>query len=176
METSRPAWTLAEAAERTATSRSTLRRYRDAGKFPSAYKDSSGMWRFPLEDLLAAGLTPAEQHTERAQIMVSEQPKNAEAERIAQLEQALREERLRADRAEDLAASYRENLADVRLALRMLEAGKPQSTGKPELAHEVGQSEVSEQATEQGHLPTVTHVNTPRPTLWGRLTGARRHQ
>jgi predicted DNA-binding transcriptional regulator AlpA len=64
--TNRPAWTLTEAVQRTGSSRSTLRRYLDAGKFPNAYKDTSKAWRFPLEDLLAAGLSVSEPPAERA--------------------------------------------------------------------------------------------------------------
>jgi predicted DNA-binding transcriptional regulator AlpA len=44
--TNRPAWTLTEAVQRTGISRSTLRRYLDAGRFPNAYKDTSKASRF----------------------------------------------------------------------------------------------------------------------------------
>jgi predicted DNA-binding transcriptional regulator AlpA len=174
MTTPRPAWTLTEAAERTGASRSTLRRYRDAGKFPGAYKDASGAWRFPHEDLLAAGLSfatpPREQPSEQGQDRITDHPVsrsvNREAEQVAQLEQALREERARADSAERLAASYRENLDDVRRALRMLEAG----TSQPERPADQVQTKVSEQAGEQ---PSPREVNHPR-SWWTRFTGARR--
>lgn len=147
----RPAWTLTEAVQRTGASRSTLRRYLAAGKFPNAYKDSSNAWRFPLEDLLAAGLSPSEPARERAQNVPSEQAQNvsneqantATAEQVSKLEQALREERARADNAERLAASYQANVEDLRRALRMLEAGN----SKPEQANEQAQSVVSEQPT-----------------------------
>lgn len=150
----RPAWTLTEAVERTGASRSTLRRYLAAGKFPSAYKDSSNAWRFPLEDLLAAGLSPSEPARERAQNLPSdlvqnvftEQTKNATADQVNKLEQALREERVRADNAERLAASYQANVEDLRRALRILEAG----TSKPEEPTEQVQSMVSDQFTATG--------------------------
>lgn len=173
-DSNRPAWTLTEAAERTGASRSTLRRYRDAGKFPGAYKDTSGAWRFPHEDLLAAGLSFAtplgEQSSEQGQSKVPDHPVSRsidrEAKQVAQLEQALREERARADSAEQLAASYRENLDDVRRALRMLEAG----TSQPEQASDQVQSKVSDHAGEQ---PSPHMVNNPR-SWWTRFTGARR--
>lgn len=148
MNGSRPAWTLTEAVERTGASRSTVRRYREAGKFPNAYKDAAGAWRFPLEDLLAAGLSPSEPARERAQSRPSEQGQDvpaeqastATAEQVSKLEQALREERARADNAERLAASYLDNVQDLRRALRMLESG----TSRPEQPTGHAQSAVTE--------------------------------
>lgn len=49
-------WTITEAVERTNASNSTIRRYRAQDKFPNAYKDSDGVWKYPVEDLLAAGI------------------------------------------------------------------------------------------------------------------------
>lgn len=139
---SRPAWTLTEAVQRTGSSRSTLRRYLDAGKFPNAYKDSSKAWRFPLEDLLAAGLTVSEPPADHAQRTPSEQSKTTTDEQVNKLEQALRAERTRADNAEILAASYLNNVHDLRRALLMIEA----STGKPEQPTEHAQNKVTEHA------------------------------
>jgi hypothetical protein len=145
-----------------------LRRYRDAGKFPNTYKDSAGVWRFPLEDLLAVGLKPTD--SDHPESTSSEQASTASAEQVSKLEQALREERIRADNAERLAASYLDNVQDLRRALRMLEAG----TSKPE--------QVSEQAltTSIGHHknePEQASLNRPDPAplrLWRRLSGTRR--
>lgn len=174
----RPAWTLTEAVQRTGASRSTIRRYREAGKFPNAYKDTAGTWRFPLEDLLAVGLSPSEpareqaqsRPREHAQSMPAEQPSSAFAEQVSKLEQALREERARADNAERLAASYLDNVQDLRRALRMLEAG----TGQREQASEHTQSVLSEQPT---HTLGQTNMSKSEPAplrLWRRLAGARR--
>jgi predicted DNA-binding transcriptional regulator AlpA len=180
----RPAWTLTEAVQRTGSSRSTLRRYLDAGKFPNAYKDTSKAWRFPLEDLLAAGLSVSEPLTERVQRTLPEQPSTSTAEQVSRLEQALREERTRADNAERLAASYLDNVHDLRRALLMLEAGK----GQPEQAIGQAQSVLAEQPMtspasltesamskpEQSHISThhapdtVPDARQPRP-LWRRL-------
>jgi predicted DNA-binding transcriptional regulator AlpA len=185
----RPAWTLTEAVERTGASRSTIRRYREAGKFPNAYKDTAGVWRFPLEDLLAVGLSPSEPARERllgasgekAQSMFTEQASAASAEQVSKLEQALREERTRADNAERLAASYLDNVNDLRRALLMLEAG----TSRPEQATEQTQSVVSEQpnpapATFTGstvskpELSPDTTKDGPKPVpVWRRLLSRR---
>lgn len=161
----RPAWTLTEAVQRTGASRSTLRRYLDAGKFPNAYKDTSKAWRFPLEDLLAAGLSVSEPpkeralgaSTERALSNGNDHTSTATAEQVSKLEQALREERTRADNAERLAASYLDNVQDLRRALLMLEVG----TGKPEQATEQAQSKLTEQATPAPATLTESAVSKP---------------
>lgn len=169
----RPAWTLTEAVERTGASRSTIRRYREAGKFPNAYKDTAGTWRFPLEDLLAVGLSPSEPSRERAQSKASEQAQStptehassASDEQVSKLEQALILERTRAENAERLAASYLANVEDLRRALRMLEAG----AGQPEQIAEPAQSKVAthgQPATAQQNPP----VSTPeQATRWSAL-------
>ena len=54
----RPLWTLSESAQHCSVSRSTVRRYRETGKFPNAVKDPERGWIVPVGDLLAAGLRP----------------------------------------------------------------------------------------------------------------------
>ncbi len=68
----RPKLTLTEAARASGRSKSTLRRAREAGKFPHAEQDSEGVWRVPVGDLLTAGFNltrqgrdPAEQGDSR---------------------------------------------------------------------------------------------------------------
>ena len=155
--TNRPAWTLTEAVQRTGASRSTLRRYLDAGKFPNAYKDTSKAWRFPLEDLLAAGLSVSKPPSERAQSLPTEQPNESALEQVSKLEQALREERARADNAERLASSYLDNVNDLRRALLMLEAGR----SKPEQTTEQAQSTSSEQPKTSPAMLTESTVSKP---------------
>jgi hypothetical protein len=168
--------------ERTGASRSTIRRYREAGKFPNAYKDTSKAWRFPLEDLLAAGLSVSEPAAERALNTPTEQPNTATAEQVSKLEQALREERTRADNAERLAASYLDNVHDLRRALLMLEAG----ASKPEQSTEQALNKVTEQPMtspipvgnsvvsepEQPTLNTAKDGSKPVP-VWRRLLSRR---
>lgn len=173
----RPAWTLTEAVERTGVSRSTIRRYREAGKFPNAYKDRAGTWRFPLEDLLAVGLSPSEPTREQAQSrssdhdqsMPTEQASTASSEQVSKLEQALREERARADNAERLAASYLDNVQDLRRALRMLEVGTSQ-------AEQVSEQALTTSIDHHKNKPEQAGLNRPEPAplrLWRRLSGAR---
>jgi hypothetical protein len=79
------------------------------------------------------------------------------AEQLSKLEQALREERTRADNAERLAASYLDNVHDLRRALLMLEAG----TSKPEQATEQAQSTFTEQVTPAPATLTDSAVSNP---------------
>lgn len=170
----RPAFTLSEAAERTGTSRSTMRRYRETGKFPNAYKDTDRQWRVPVEDLLANGLVlsgqaQAEQlsvPSEQAQIVRSEQ-----GERVRELEGLLAVERARAEGLERIAAAAEANAADLRMALRMIEAARPE---RGEQAQGEQVSALSEQSVssppEQGEqgvsaLPKHT-APAPRRRWW----------
>jgi excisionase family DNA binding protein len=131
MTMTRPAWTLTEAAERTGVSRSTVRRYREAGKLPGAFKDSAGTWRFPLESLLAAGLKIVEPAQDERLTMPTEQGRpdaeqpTAELRlRILELEKELAVEQAHRAGLERLAEAAEANARDLRMALRMLEAGK----------------------------------------------------
>lgn len=177
MSGNRPAWTLTEAVERTGASRSTIRRYREAGRFPNAYKDTTGVWRFPLEDLLAVGLkpsAPAREHASEYTTMPNDHVDPAHAEQVSKLEQALREERARADNAERLAASYLANVEDLRRAMLMLEAG----SRKTEQATEQGLNLLKEQPSTRSTDPSVDlreqAFSSPVPSplrTWRRLLG-----
>lgn len=133
--TNRPAWTLTEAAERTKASRSTLRRYHEAGKFPHAYKDSRNQWRFPIEDLLAAGVELVKASpTEQAQDAQPEQaapaqlPTTPDAEaqrRLHELELQLAVEREKNEGLQRLVEAAETGRNDLRRALLILEAPKP---------------------------------------------------
>lgn len=138
-ESTRPAWTLTEAAERTGVSRSSMRRYREAGRFPNAFKDSTGAWRFPLEDLLAIGLRPVDPaHAEQVSMPTEQgQPgRLAELElEVVELRSRLAVERERSAGLERLAQAAEANARDLRMALRMLEGGRAERPAErgPEL-------------------------------------------
>ena len=127
MTHSRPSWTISDAADRVGVSRSTIRRYREAGKFPHAFKDSGGVWKVPLEDLLALGLRPVDP----ALNMPSEPMHDALPERVRELESALAVERAKSEGLQRLAAAAEANAADLRLALRMLESGPVAAQSAP---------------------------------------------
>lgn len=143
MSTNRPSWTITEAATRCGVSKSTIRRYREDGKFPNAWKDSSKppQWRIPLEDLLANGLKPVD--TAEAP---SEQALSAPSERERELEALLAVERARREAAERVADMAQASVEDLRMALRMLESAPVRQA---EQAPEVSLSQSPEQVPEQ---------------------------
>ncbi len=141
----RPRWSASEAARRCNVGRATIQRALAAGKIPGATETEKG-WSIPLDGLLAAGFTPdryapPEQRpakapsTAREHDRVLETPSGEQAHRLAELEKELERERARADveqarriAAEQLAAERAERVADLRHALRMLEAPTPAPT------------------------------------------------
>lgn len=151
---SRPSWNIGDAAERCGVSRSTVRRYRESGRFPNAFKDTSGAWKIPLEDLLAVGWSPVDP----SQSAPAEPVQESAAERVRELEQALALERVRRESAERLAAQTEANLSDLRTALRMLEGNAvsaPVSASEPALGltHEQAGLRLAEQASEAPEQP-----------------------
>ncbi|MPY12312.1 helix-turn-helix domain-containing protein [Arthrobacter bussei] len=134
----RPAFTLSEAAERTNSSRSTMRRYREAGKFPNAYKGTDSQWRVPVEDLLANGLTLSGQaQPEQVSAPTEQAPPTGGVlvERVRELEAALAVERAKAEGLERVAAAAEANAADLRMALRMIEAARPEQGERAQAEH-----------------------------------------
>lgn len=180
----RPSWSISEAAERCGVSRSTVRRYREAGRFPSAFKDTAGGWMIPLPDLLAVGWKPNAPEPEPALSQPSEQPSSpALEERIRELEQALSSERAARESAESLAASFRQNAEDLRMALRMIEGPKliaPEQPVEPALSSLAEQPrpaqferpEQAQNAPEQPMTNTERDGRQPGPFL-RRLLGRR---
>lgn len=171
----RPAFTLSEAAERTGTSRSTMRRYRETGKFPNAYKDTDRQWRVPVEDLLASGLTLSGQAqpeqvskpSEQAQVL---QPEPL-SERVRELEGLLALERARTEGLERVASAAEANAADLRMALRMIEAARPErgeqtQADQVRTLNEQGVSTPPEQGEQGMSAPSEHHASTPRRRWW----------
>lgn len=146
----RPSWDLGESAERCGVSRSTVRRYREQGKFPNAFKDTSGAWKIPLEDLLAVGWKPNAPAQPEPVSVPPEPAVSVTDDRVAQLEQALELERVKREAAERLNAQIQANLDDLRSAMRMIEA-KPVSSpvSAPEPAKGLPTEPVPERLPEQ---------------------------
>jgi len=119
----RPSWTLSEAAQHCSVSRSTVRRYRETGKFPNAVKDPERGWIVPVGDLLAAGLRPGRSAPLSEHAQSENGPAHDLAQRVIQLETQLTVERAQRAAVEQVAAERERSLADLRAALRMLEAG-----------------------------------------------------
>lgn len=136
---SRPSYTISDAAKLAGVSRSTIRRYRESGKFTDAWKNRDGQWMIPLTNLLASGLHPGQ-----AQVTLTEQPSSKSlptglaqaAQEVAQADHAHLQERLNiAERDLAVERARREGLEatlaeaqrrsnDLSMSLRMLEARK----------------------------------------------------
>lgn len=163
-------WTLTEAAQQCSVSRSTIRRYREQGKLPNAEKTSDRGWIVPVTDLIAAGLTPGRPSPAQDVLTSQAQPAHPEPAQVAheveELRTQLRIERIKREAAEQLAAERSEALADMRIALRLIEppSNAPltptNSQQPPDTASPNGSSEQTPEA--------VTRVT---PSFWTRLFG-----
>ena len=118
----RPAWTLAEAAQNTDVSVSTLRRALRADRIAGAYKDHSGTWRLPIEGLIAAGYPPRSGAAQPEPETAPAAP--PEHDRIRDLEAALRIAQVERDAARELAQSHQQRADSLERALLLLEAPK----------------------------------------------------
>ena len=121
-----PTVTLAEAARRSPLSVATLRRWLTDGKIPGAKRTNEGAWSIPIPGLVEAGAWPSTTPPE------ADEPPQADtdalADALAQRDHARAELDTERQRADLLA----ENVADLRTALRMLDAGPPTtSTATP---------------------------------------------
>jgi hypothetical protein len=157
MDGQRPAWRLSEAVERTTASRSTLRRHLENGRLPNAYKDSSGAWRFPVEDLLAAGVSMAKSSPDDP-VSVStgqpiEQPVSNQSQRIMELEHQLAIERERSSGLERLAQQAQAHADGLQMALRMIEGTR----------HEQPAEQALSMPTEQARDGAVSDPEQPAP-------------
>lgn len=147
----RPVFTLREASKRCGVSFSTIRRRREDGAFPNAYKTPDGQWVIPVEDLLAAGLKPTAepaqgqprsgQLAEQAQDahQAAQAASSADQDRIEQLERDLARARAQIEveqahraAAEQIAAERGRSLDDLRTAIRLLEPPHPSPTSTPD--------------------------------------------
>lgn len=104
-------------------SRSTIRRRREAGDFPNATQDAKGAWLVPITDLLAAGLHPGSPTPPTVEV---EQAQGAQDE-MRDLRALLETERAQRRAAEQIAEERGRALDDLRSALRMIEARKPEA-------------------------------------------------
>lgn len=134
----RPSWSAAEAARRCGVGRATIQRALESGKFPNALKDETG-WSIPLGDLLAAGFTPDRptppdpgHPPARGQDRAGDGQVPALSEQVRELSAELERERARTEHeralraaAEHLATVHAQRADDLKTALRMLDAARP---------------------------------------------------
>lgn len=143
-------------------SRSTVRRYREQGKFPNAFKDSSGAWKIPLEDLLAVGWKP-NAPAQSEPVSAPPEPDKSINDKVLELEQALMLERVKREAAEQANMQMKANLEDLRTAMRMIEA-KPVSgpVSLPEPAKGLPTEPASARLPEQPQEP----AEQPKKRRW----------
>jgi hypothetical protein len=146
----RPSLTVSEAAERTGTSRSTVRRRLDGGELPSAWRETgpdggpSGPWRIPVDDLLAAGFDLSAPSREQATPNAGEPVEpagpagDADARELAELRAQLDRARAEAERWRAVADERQAALDRADTALRAVTAALP--AGEPAEAHEPAES------------------------------------
>ena len=134
---SRPSFTITDAAAACAVSRKTITRKLPELALSGAAKDDDGIWRIPVEALLAVGLHPGRSVPEEQQPKVERaaDPVAARPDRPATGPEMVTiprdrwdDVRIRLARAEAEAAERSLALADARLALRALTAGPSRAT------------------------------------------------
>ncbi|MQS18087.1 helix-turn-helix domain-containing protein [Streptomyces kaniharaensis] len=157
----RPRFSLKDAAAACGVSVSTIRRYREGGRFPGAEKVDSG-WLIPLEDLLAAGLRvnapsgPDEQPVSG----VSDLSEGERARLLRELADARHAQALAeadARHLRDTVTRQDAHLGDLRRAMLALTAG-PASTPEP----------AQEPALSDAHEHPVSVPEQPRSRWWAR--------
>ena len=126
---SRPTFTITDAATACSVSRKTITRKLPELAGHGAAKDDDGVWRIPVEALLAVGLHPGRSLPEAAPAAarpVAPRPspaRPAEQDTVTIPRDRWDDVRIRLARAEAEAAERGLALADARLALRALTAG-----------------------------------------------------
>ena len=110
-----PMVSLSEAARQTNKSRGTIRNWLVEGKVPGARRTEAG-WQIPVPSLVATGLwdrtTPADE---------IEEP--TEGDRVSELESELARARMELHSEKKLREAAERNAEDLRVAMRMLNAG-----------------------------------------------------
>ncbi len=129
LSSSRPTFTITDAATACSVSRKTITRKLPELAGHGAAKDDDGVWRIPVEALLAVGLHPGRSLTQvtsaaaRPAAPAPAPPRPPEQDTVTIPRDRWDDVRIRLARAEAEAAERGLALADARLALRALTAG-----------------------------------------------------
>lgn len=119
-----PMVSLAEAARQSDKSRGTIRNWLVAGKIPGARRTEAG-WEIPVPSLVATGLwgrtTPPD-----------EVPEQQDTDRVSELESELARARMELHSEKKLRESAERNAEDLRVAMRMLNAGPQRPIEAPQ--------------------------------------------
>lgn len=146
----RPEFTIAQITEQFDVSRSTVRRAINNRRFPNATKDHHGRWMIPVDDVLHAGYKPRKtwlnegshdrghepgsqrghDHGQGSQTL-TDTSKQAVVTDLGQIENELAHERAQVDKLKALLEAERAHVESLRMALRMIEPGKPVPSEDP---------------------------------------------
>ena len=158
---SRPTFTITDAATACSVSRKTITRKLAELAIHGAAKDDDGVWRIPVEALLAVGLHPGRSLPEAGHVTVRPvAPAPVPARPVDQDTITIPRDRwddvrIRLARAEAEAAERGLALADARLALRALTAGP-------------ARGRAADLVTDPGHAaPVVPRAATPAQAVSG---------
>ena len=172
----RPTFTITDAATACSVSRKTITRKLPDLSDHGAAKDDDGVWRIPVEALLAVGLHPGRS--------VPESPRPRPAPHSQRRHPSSRRDtvtiprdrwddlRIRLARAEAEANERAAALADARLALRALTAGPGHGSRPRTLPAGARPRESRAPAPERGTGPTGAGRPHPRPRDHARRSGA----
>lgn len=184
----RPTFTITEAAAACAVSRKTITRKLPDLQAAGAEKDDDGIWRIPVEALLALGLHPGRSVAGEAMVDLrrSEDPAASVAfagpEMITISRERWDDVRIRLARAEAEATERGRALEDARLALRALTAGPapaaageltpPASDELPPPARPMPPGPATANPLAQGASDPGTVVGVAAPSVWDTLFGS----
>lgn len=169
---------MSDAAKLVSVSRSTIRRYREAGYFPNAYQDGDRQWMIPIEDLLAKGLKPVGELSKTTTLMApAHEPDEASSvdapnllNRLKDAEHQLELERANHKGTERLLHEVERRAELAERALLMIESPKPR-VEEPQLHSPIAMPTKEEQEEARKHplsSPTLAYlgnVNDPAPAV-----------
>ena len=124
-----PMESLSEAARQTNKSRGTIRNWLVEGKVPGARRTDTG-WQIPVPSLVATGLWDRTSPPDE----VKEPP---EHDRLTELESELARARMELHSEKKLREAAERNAEDLRVAMRMLNAGPQRPIGKENVNQQV---------------------------------------
>ena len=124
-----PMVSLSEAARQTNKSRGTIRNWLVEGKVPGARRTETG-WQIPVPSLVATGLWDRTSPPDE----VKEPP---EHDRLSELESELARARMELHSEKKLREAAERNAEDLRVAMRMLNAGPQRPIGKENVNQQV---------------------------------------
>ena len=125
-----PMVSLSEAARQTNKSRGTIRNWLVEGKVPGARRTEAG-WQIPVPSLVATGLWDRTSPPDE----VKEPPV---IDRLSELESELARARMELNSEKKLREAAERNAEDLRVAMRMLNAGPQSPVDKESVSHQGG--------------------------------------